>query len=62
MPSTGRTSTIWASTRENLSSGGVANNKGAEQPAHPHSRISAFVIRLLESIISRYATREILIF
>ena len=32
---------------------GFANNKGADQPAHPRSLISAFVIRLLESIISR---------
>ena len=31
--------------------GGFANNKDAEQPAHPRSLISAFVIRLLESII-----------
>ena len=28
-----------------------ANNKGADQPAHPHSLISAFVIRCLDSII-----------
>ena len=36
-----------------------ANNKGADQPAHPRSLISAFLIRLLESIISRLATSEI---
>ena len=35
------------------------NNTGADQPAHPHSLISAFVIRFLESIISRLATSEI---
>ena len=29
------------------------NNKGADQPAHPRSLISTFVIGLLESIISR---------
>ena len=29
-----------------------ANNKGADQPAHPRSPISAFVIRCLDSIIS----------
>ena len=29
-----------------------ANNKGADQPAHPHSLISAFVVRCLDSIIS----------
>ena len=41
---------IWASTR------GFANNKCADQPAHPRSLISAFVVRLLESIISKFAT------
>ena len=30
------TSIIWTSERENLSSG-FANNKGADQSAHPHS-------------------------
>ena len=30
---------------------GFANNKDAEQPAHPRSLISAFVIRLLERIV-----------
>ena len=30
-----------------------ANNKGADQPVHPHSLISTFVIRFLESIISK---------
>ena len=34
---------------------GCANNKGADQPAHPRSLISAFVIRLLKSIIFRPA-------
>ena len=29
-----------------------ANNKGADQPAHPRSPISAFVVRCLDSIIS----------
>ena len=36
-----------------------ANSKGADQPAHPRSPISVFVIRLLESILSRRATSEI---
>ena len=36
-----------------------ANNQGADQPAHPHSLISAFVIRLLKSIVSRLSTSEI---
>ena len=42
--------------------GGVANNKDTDQPAHPRRLISAFVICLLESIISRFATTEISIF
>ena len=29
-----------------------ANNKGADQPAHPRNLISAFVVRSLDSIIS----------
>ena len=28
------------------------NNKGADQPAHPHSLISAYVVHCLDSIIS----------
>ena len=51
----------WASTRENLSSG-VANNTGADQPAHPCSLLSASVSRLFESIISRLDTTEISVF
>ena len=39
--------------------GGVANNKGADQPAHPRSLISAFVIHFSKSIISKLATSEI---
>ena len=50
--------TKWASMHEILSSG-FANNKGTDQPAHPHSLISTFVIRLLERIISKVATSEI---
>ena len=38
------------------------NIKGADQPAHPRRLISAFVIRLLESIISRLAMSKISIF
>ena len=36
-----------------------ANNKGADQPAHPRSLISAFVIRCLDSIISLDSIAEI---
>ena len=36
-----------------------ANNKGADQPAHPRSLISSFVIRCLDSIISIDSIAEI---
>ena len=38
--------------------GGFGNNKGADRPGQMHNLISAFVIRLLESIISRLAKSE----
>ena len=38
---------------------GFANNTGADQPGHPRSLISSFVIRFLESIICKLATGEI---
>ena len=41
---------------------GFANNKGPDQPAYPGSLISAFVISLLESIISRIAISNFSIF
>ena len=51
----------WASTVENLSSGICEQHyKGADQ--HLHRLISAFVICVLESIISKLATNQILIF
>ena len=46
---------------KNLSSG-FGNNKDAVQPVHPCSLISTFVIRLLESIVSKLAIREIAFF
>ena len=36
-----------------------ANNKGADQPAHPHSLISAFVVHCLDSIVSPDSIAEI---
>ena len=39
----------------------ICNNKGEDQPAHPRSVISNFVICLLK-VISRLATSETLIF
>ena len=34
------------------------NNKGADQPAHPHSLISTFVIRCLDSIIPPFYNKN----
>ena len=36
-----------------------ANNKGADQPAHPRGLISAFVIHYFESTISKLTTSKI---
>ena len=36
-----------------------ANNKGADQPAHPHSLISTFVVRCLDSIMALVSISEI---
>ena len=36
-----------------------ANNKGADQPAHPTSLISTFVVHCLDSIISLDSIAEI---
>ena len=44
------THNIWATSCENLFMP-YANNKGADQPAHLHSLISAFVVHSLDSII-----------
>ena len=41
--------------------GFFSNNTGADQPAHPRSLISAFVIRMLDSIICKLATGVITI-
>ena len=48
-------------SKKNLSSV-FANSKDTDQPAHPYRLISTFVIRFLESIISKLATGEISIF
>ena len=48
--------------REKTCLRGFANNTGADQPAHPRSLISAFVVRFLESIICKLTTGKILIF
>ena len=36
-----------------------ANNKGTDQPAHPRSLISAFVVRCLDSILPLVSISEI---
>ena len=41
---------------------GFSNNKGPEQPAHPGRLISAFVIHLFESIISKLVPSKISLF
>ena len=38
------------------------DNKGADQPAHPRSLISAFVVRFLESLMIPLAIRKIPMF
>ena len=37
---------------------GLVSNKGAGQPAHQHSVLSAFVFRSFESIISRLSVAK----
>ena len=39
-----------------------ANNKGANQPAHPRSLISTFVVRCLDSMICILALSKVLRF
>ena len=48
--------------RENLTVAMHANNKGVDQPAHPCSLISIFVIRYLESATVKLAPCKISIF
>ena len=49
---------IWATSWENLFMQ-YANNKGADQPAHPRSLISAFIVHCLDGIICLVAISEI---
>ena len=49
---------IWATSWENLLMP-YANNKDADQPAHPRRLISTFVIRCLDSIIPLFSVSEI---
>ena len=52
-------SIMYGPQREKACLRGFANNKCADQPAHPCKLISAFVICFLESSISKLATREL---
>ena len=45
----------WASSRKKLFLS-YANNEGADQPVHPRSLISAFVIRCMEITSTALAT------
>ena len=49
---------IWPTSWENLFMT-YANNKGADQPAHPGSLISTFVVHMLDSILPILAIPEI---
>ena len=49
---------MWSLAPENLALG-FGNNKDVDQSAHLRSLISAFVVRILVSIISKLATSEI---
>ena len=51
----------WASSRENLNFV-ACNNKGADQPAHPRSLFSSFLIHSLDRLIIEAALRQISIF
>ena len=62
MIKTGISDAQYGPRREKTCLRGFANNKGGDQPARPRSLISTFVIRLLESIISKLATSKISIF
>ena len=52
---------LWATTRETCL-WGFANITDSDQPAHPRSLISAFVIHFVVIIICKLATGEISIF
>ena len=54
--------TIWAWPRKKTCLRGVAKYTVTDQPAHPRSLISAFVIRFVESFVCKLAKGEISIF
>ena len=50
---------LFGPRREKACLQGFANNTGTDQPAHPCRLISAFSIRLLESIIPKLTSSKI---
>ena len=61
-PSTSKERVKYGPQREKTCLLWFANNKGADQTAHPRSLIIAFIIHLLKSIISRLAMNKISVF
>ena len=55
-------SSSYGPRREKTCLRGLANNTGADQPAHLSRLLSAYVIHFLESIISKLTTSEISIY
>ena len=53
---------LFGPRREKTCLRGFANNTCADQPLHPRSLISAFVIRFMGNFICKHATGEIPIF
>ena len=60
--STSRDDGLYGQRHEKTCLRWFANNNGADQPAHPHSLISALVIHIMESIICKLATSEISVY
>ena len=60
--SSARFTLLYGPRCEKTSLRGFANNKGADQPEHMRSLISAFFVHLTESIRSRHSTRKISMF
>ena len=56
------TNSVYGPRRKKTCLREFANNKGADQPVHSRSMISTFIVRSLESNISKLATDEISIF
>ena len=51
---------IYRPLREKTCLQGFSDITGADRPAHPHSLLNAFVVRLLKCFISSLATSELL--